>query len=311
MRSTFEPPAARTAGLSVLLLLAALEAAFAVSAPAEAQSDTYVDLSVEITVTGLAHIFTVRNTGTAIAYGVTVDIELADQVASRADTPFKQKNGTTCSGNIPGTTCVSGVWTVGALEPGEEAEIAIRPLLASGLPCCSALNDEWTVPARAVIRNTVPEEEERFKGDNTDVGWIVTTQSSSVNNREAVGRYWLEASVDDLLPDAGDTIKFNFKVSKVSGSELDDAKVRLKLDNGMGTPTATPPSGTTFAAATGPTRTWDWKLGSTGNVLEVSTTLDNPLPSGVDRSDLCLTAELSARPGDNLGIVGRDSYDQR
>ena len=306
---------ARRAGIwlpgSLMLVAALIGAVFAFSATAEAQADTYVDLSVEIRVEGLAHIFTARNTGTAIAYGVTVDIELADQVASRSDTPFKQKSGTTCSGNIPGTTCVSGVWTVGALEPGEEAEIAIRPLLASGLPCCSALNDEWTVPARAEISNTVPEEEERFKGDNTDVGWILTTQSSSVNNRAPIGQYWLEeATVDDLLPDPGDTVKFSFQVRSPGGNRASvyGAKLRLKLDDGMGTPTSTttPPTGSTFAAATGLTRTWDWAFDLEDPTyirnLELSTTLDNPLPGGVARSDLCLTAELTAERPDNIAV---------
>ena len=116
--------------------------------------------------------------------------------------------------------------------------------------------------------------------------------------------------MDDLLPDAGDTVKLSLKASRISATQFDDARVRLKLDNGLGTPTATPPTGTTFASATGLTRTWDWNLGSTPGVLEVSTTLDNPLPVGVARSDLCLTAELTARP-DSVGVVGRVTSHQR
>ena len=297
--------------IALSVAVAVLAAAFAFSAPAEAQSDTYVDLSVEITV-GTGFSFTARNNGTAIAYGVTVDIELADQQErTLVSSVVRRKSGTTCSGSIPGTTCQSIVWTVGTLEPGEEANIGLSPRLASGLPCCSALNDEWTVPARAEISNTVPGEEERFKGDNTDVGWIVTTQSSGVNNREAVGRYWLEASVDDLLPDPGDTVTFSFEWNSITSlNSMFDTKVRLKLDDGMGTPTAstsTLPAGTTFDAAQGLARTWDWNIGTPTTRplrLEVSTTLDDPLPAGVLRSDLCLTAELSARPI-NLGVDDR------
>ena len=83
----------------------------------------------------------------------------------------------------------------------------------SGLTCCTNVSTNWIVPARGVVKNTIPEEEERFKGDNTAVGWISVSQDGT-GTEAAVGRYWLEASVDDLLPDAGDTIKFSFKVSK-------------------------------------------------------------------------------------------------
>ena len=237
--------------LAALLYAALIGAAFAFSTPAEAQADTYVDLSVEITV-GTTFTFTARNNGTAVAYGVVVDIELADQNNLSPDRPqFKQNSGTTCSGNIPTatttSTCISGVWTVGTLEPGEEAIFGIHPELVSGLPCCPGLNDEWTVPARAVIRNTVPEEEERFKGDNTDVGWIVTKVLGNAN-RVPFRQYWLEeATVDDLLPDPGDTVKFSFQVRTPGGSRASvyGAKLRLKLDDGMGTPTSTttPPTG--------------------------------------------------------------------
>ena len=290
----------------LLCLLAALAAAFAFSAPTQAQDDSYVDLSIEISVASSFN-FTARNRGTATAYGVTVDIEIADQTIHSSSDGFEQKSGTTCSKNISGTTCINGVWTVGTLEPGEQTSRFIIPRLASGLTCCPNVSTKWSVPARAVVKNTFPTEEERFKGDNTAVGWIWVSHDGT-NTEAAVGRYWLEASVDDLLPDAGGTVKFNFKVSRISGTELDDAKVRLKLDNGMGTPTATPPSGTSFAAVTSLTRTWDWNIGtSTGSALEVSTTLANPLPTGVDRSDLCLTADLTARP-DNLGVIGRDTH---
>ena len=301
-----------------LLALAALAAAFAFAPrDAHAQDLSYVDLSIKITV-GTTFSFTARNHGTAIAYGVTVDIELADQNNLSPDRPqFKQNSGTTCSVNIPTatatSTCFSGVWTVGTLKPGEETSFGFHPDLARGLPCCPDINDEWTVPARAVIKNTVPEEEERFKADNTAVGWIVTKPLGNAN-KEAVGRYWLEASVDDLLPDPGDTVKFSFEFNTVSGlTQLAEVKARLKLDDGMGTPTAstsTLPSGTTFDAAPGLTRTWDWNIGrptTRGLELEVSTTLDDPLPANVARSDLCLTAELTARPN-NIGTVDRVTY---
>ena len=305
--------------MAALVCVAALAAAFAFSAPAQAQDnsyvdlaieidDSYVDLAIEISV-GTSFTFTASNKGTATAYGVTLDIEIADQTIAGSTSGSIQKSGTTCSGNIPGTTCIGGVWTVGTLEPGEEREFAIEPRLASGLPCCPGISDNWTVPAQAVIKNTVPEEEERFKGNNTDVGWI-SVSSDGTQTEAAVGRYWLEASVDDLLAAAGDTVKFTFYPRSHSAARhfTADAKVRLKLDNGMGTPTATPPSGTTFAAATGLTRTWDWDIGNISVApLEVSATLDNPLPAGVAVSDLCLTAELTARP-DNLGVVGEVTY---
>ena len=284
-----------------ILTLAVLVAAFAFSAPAQAQDDSYVDLSVEI-LSGTSWRFIVRNHGTADAYGVTVDIEIADQTIDSISPGFEQKSGTTCSGNIPGTTCINGGWTVGTLGAGEEREVGIGPRLKSGLPCCTG-SDRWTVPAWAVIKNTVPEEEERFKHDNTDTGWILVNRGRT-GTLAAFTDYWLEASVDDILPDPGDTVKFTFKVVRTGGAEgsIDGAKVRLKLDNGMGTPTATPTT-ETFSAVTGSTRTWDWDFAIThpaaSKTLEVSTTLANPLPSGVARSDLCLIAELTVeRPDD-------------
>ena len=262
-------------------------------------------------------VITVKNNGTATAYGVVVDLEFADQLFAVADETtrrsagFRKKDDTSCSGDIPGTTCLSGTLHIGTLETGEEKVFSVRPKLTTGLTCCTSNNDQWIVPARAVVTNTFPVENERFKANNTDIGWIrattVTGQSPSSSD------YWLQASVDNLLPDAGDTLTFTFKAGRgtsigiglegIEGS-IPGAKIRFKLDDGMGTPTATPPTGTNFGSATGLTRTWDWdfdlKHPVNSRTLEVSTRLDNPLPSGVDRSNLCMTAELTVpRPYDN------------
>ena len=293
-----------------VIAIAALAAAFAFSAPLQAQDETYVDLSIEIA----GGEFIARNDGTADAYGVTVDIELADQIiGSTVGGQFKQKSGTTCSGNIPGATCSSGVWTVGRLGVNEEAKLSISSRLVPGL----GVGSIWTVPTRAVIKSTVPEEEARFRSDNIAVAWFnvgLSLTSPSV----AVSNYWLEASVDDLFPDAGDTVTFTFKANRGTAAQIGSmiiadtgirsAKLRLKLDNGMGTPTATPAAGTTFAAATGLARTWDWGFDLSvplHSTLEVSTTLDNQLPGGVARSDLCLTAELTARVSANIPYINR------
>ena len=302
--------------VAFLLLLTALAAAFAFSAPLQAQDDSYVDLSIEV-VSGTSLRFIARNHGTADAYGVTVDIEIADQVIhSNLAGHIKQTGtGIACSDNITGTTCTTGVWTVGFLGAGQEKETTIGTRLASGLPCCPGISDRWTVPARAIIENTVPEEEERFKGDNAGVAWTHLNQASA--GTASVGQYWLEASVDDPLSEAGDTVKFSFEATMLystlsRNTSLYGVKLRLKLSPGMGTPTATPPGSTTFAAASGLTRTWDWDIGTfqsnTALELVVSTTLDDPLPAGVAMSDLCLTAELTARPHDNLGVVGEVTY---
>ena len=293
---------------ALFVAIAALAAAFAFSAPLQAQDETYVDLSVEVEASTV-WTFTARNQGTAVAYGVTVDVELADQAIAlklgreRVHPAFKRKSGRTCSGNIPGGTCLSGVFTVGTLEPGETKSYTLAPKLAPGLPCCpNPIEDYWGVPARAVIKNTAPVEEERFKGNNTETKWIRANGANGVYEASAAElEYWLEVSVDDLLPDAGGTVTFTFEVKRTGlrGGSIDYAKLRLKLDNGMGTPTVTSPlSGTTFDAAKGLTRTWDWDFDLThplwSRILEVSTTLDNPLPAGVTRSDLCLTAEFTA-----------------
>ncbi len=93
-----------------ILVLAALVVAFAFSAPAQAQDDGYVDLSIGI-VPDTQWTFIARNHGTATAYGVSVDIEIADQTINAFEVgegQFEQKSGTTCSGNIPGATCPPG-----------------------------------------------------------------------------------------------------------------------------------------------------------------------------------------------------------
>ena len=282
-----------------VVAIAAFTAVFLFSAPAQAQEDTdhtYVDLSIKVVV-GQNWKFLARNGGTADAYGVTVDIEIADQTIHQVSSGF-ERNSTTCSGKITGTTCISGTWTLGFLAAGEEIEVGILPRLASGLPCCPGASDRWSVPARASITNTVPEEEDRYSGNNSDDGWI--SVSINGNAGEAAPDYLLEASVDNLLPAAGDTVKFTFEVERDSGANRSvyGAKLRLRLADGMGTPTATPPSGTSFAAATGLNRTWDWDFdldSLAARSLVVSTTLD----AGVTPSDLCLTADFTAeRPAD-------------
>lgn len=279
---------------ALIVAIAALAAAFVFSTKVQAQDDSYVDLSIEAAEAD----FTVRNHGTVTAYGVTVDIELADQTTT--DSRF---SSATCSGNIPGTTCASGVWHVGRLGPGEEATTTVVARLASGLPCCPSSGQFWSVPRRGVVKSAF--QEDVSKSNNAATGWVVRRQSAGVRSAET--RYTLtEASVDELLPDPGDTVNFRFDVTE-TGPAFYGAKLRLKLDNGLGTPTAAAPAGTTFGAATGLTRTWDWNLGTAGNIIGVSTTLDNPLPAGVARSDLCLTAELTAR-GENLGVGGEALY---
>ena len=297
--------------IAFTIAIAGLAGAFAFSAPAQAQAETYVDLAIEITA-GANFTFTARNQGTAAAYGVTVDVEIADQTIHSSSAGFEQKSDTTCSGNIPGTTCIKGTWTVDSLGAGEETTFAILPRLASGLSCCPQGHDSWAVPARAVIKSKVPGEEERFKGDNTAVGWISVNQIGT-GVVKAEGDYWLEAGVDDLLAEAGDTVKFSFKASMkfvsvaARNTSLYGVKLRLTLPDGMGTPTATPPGTTTFTAATGLTRAWDWDIGTfksnTPLDLVVSTTLDNPLPAGVVRSDLCLTAVLTAERPNNISSL--------
>ena len=312
---------------ALIVAVAALAAAFVFIAPSQvrAQGDTYVDLSVEVDATGSSSWwFTARNHGTATAYGVVLDVEFADQAYYTTlagdrvfSSEFQQKSGSTCSGHIPGATCLSGVFPVGVLEPGEEKSFYIRTKLAPGLPCCPNSGDDWVVPARAEVKGTFPEEEERFRGDNTVTEWIYADSNSAFSDSRAYRAvYEMEATVDDLLPEPGDTVKFKFYVTRGVQQPIFDAKLRLKLDDGMGTPTATPPTGSTFATAPGLTRTWDWDfdievVGSTdavrGKSLEVSTTLDDPLPAGVAVSDLCLTAELTARP-DNISVHVRPVY---
>ena len=94
-----------------ILVLAALVAVFAFSAPAQAQDDSYVDLAIAEIRVGSSFYIVVRNRGTATLYSATVDVELGDQTISVIEAgggQFEQKSGTTCSGNIPGTTCPPG-----------------------------------------------------------------------------------------------------------------------------------------------------------------------------------------------------------
>ncbi len=285
-----------------LLTLAATQTA------AQARDDPYVNLSVDVEVgktsapgDTLQHgwVITARNRGTAAAYGVVVDLEFEDEGVNEYDSDVEWTSGTTCSGNLPGpTTCRNAVWTVGRLGAGEEVVALVSRDNTTQDSCC--------YPARAVIKNTIPVEAERLKVDNVHVGWMQVDKVTTIGNaRPPFRRYWLEASVDDLFPDPGDTLTFTFKAARPThGSTIRVAKLRLKLDDGMGTPTASPPTGSTFGAATGLDRTWDWdfdiQLPNFSRTLEVSTTLANPLPAGVALSDLCLTAEMRAAGPKNL-----------
>ena len=289
-----------------LLTLAAAQSAV------QARIDPYVNLSVEVEVGDTsapgdhAHygwVITARNQGTAAAYGVVVDLEIDDRVANELDRDVEWASSTSsCSENIPGaTTCRTAVWTLGRLGAGEEAVVLLSRGTESSSYCCYG--------ARAVIRNAFPVEEERLKVDNAYLGWMVVDSTFTGGAGHPGSNYWLEASVDDLFPDPGDTLTFTFKAERRSGLRRSSriAKLRLELDDGMGTPTATPPSGTTFAAASGLTRTWDWDFDllhpTHSRTLEVSTTLANPLPAGVALSDLCLTAEMTAAGPKNTSTL--------
>ena len=286
----------------VVAIAAPAVAVFAFSAPLQAQDETYVDLSIEV-VARTEWKFIARNQGTATAYGVEVDIEIADQIIdAEVGGPFERNSGTKCSVDIKVATnnsdCISGVWTVGTLEAGEKREFGIGPKLATLMGFNST--DHLSVPARAVIKNAVPGEENRFKDDNIAVGWIWVNQLGGGNAEAAVGHYWLEARVDDLLPEAGDTVIFTFRpISESEATKFtNNAKVRLKLSNGMSIETTPSPPGTT--TFTGMGRTWEWNVGNIAvPALEVPITLANPLPDGVTPSDLCLSANLTAHPDDS------------
>lgn len=286
--------------LVATLFLLTLAAAQSV---AHARIDPYVNLSVEVEVGDTSApgdnayygwVITARNQGTAAAYDVEVDLEIDNRVANELDPDVEWASSTSsCSENIPGaTTCRTAVWTLGRLGAGEEAVVLLSRGTESSSYCCYG--------ARAVIRNAFPVEEERLKVDNAYLRWMVVSSSRTGGADHTVSYYWLETSVDDPFPDPGDTLTFTFKAERGSGLRWSNpiAKLRLELDDGMGTPTATPPSGTTFAAASGLTRTWDWDFDlmhpTHSRTLEVSTTLANPLPAGVALSDLCLIAEMTA-----------------
>ncbi len=315
--------AVRFTSTSRTLLLVTLVAALflatttATQSTVNAQVDTYVNLSVEVEIgdtdpdadrVSSAWIITARNNGTAVAYGVEVDLEFAFRTSTTGTPDIKWTDRETCSENIPGvtssTTCRHGVWSVGRLGAGDEAVVQG----ARGLPegCC--------YPARAVIKNTFPVEEERLKSDNASVEWMEVSGTRLGGASRSFAEYWLEASVDDLVPDPGDTLTFTFKAERDSRLHHSNrtAKVRLKLNDGMGTPTArlisesdfteTEPRTLSDSVALVPhadlSRTWDWDFDLQhpiySRTLEVSITLDNPLPAGVARSNLCLTAEMTA-----------------
>ena len=295
------------------LIITALAAAFAFSAPLQAQYQTYVDLAIDLqSTTGWT--ITATNQGGADAYGVTVYIEAADQLLEGfGDVDFDLSTSTTCkrieNSKVKTGTCASGVWSPGHLAAGESKVFRLSAKLVSTLTEVTAGSERYPVPAFAEFQDTtIPAEPEFLKHNNSDSDWLATSKDRT-SPTPAQGIYWLEAGVDDLLPEAGDTVKFSFKAAMEYATvsrdtSLRGVKLRLKLSPGMGTPTATPPGTTTFTAATGLARTWDWDIGTfqsnTPLELVVSTTLDNPLPSHVARSDLCLTAELTARP-DNVG----------
>ena len=222
--------------LNLLLLklcLAAIIVAVSLLAPrvdrAQAQQQPF-DLSVEIEVRRNSGVWSVqaRNHGGEDAFGVTVQIELPDQIITGHGDEYD-----------PAT----GVWHIGRLDAGSSKALGISTDLAPGLDI-PPLPQGWTigrpglvVPARAVISSAAPIEHPVLLYNNTAEAWLSATVDGAYNYQDAAGPApYLRVSVDNPSPQDGDTVNIAARIAKGAPpdtqSDYYGARVRFRFPPG-------------------------------------------------------------------------------
>ena len=263
-------------------------------------------------------LLTATNHGVEDAFGVTVQVELPDQVivSHRRQLVSTFANVSINDDPGPGYDPATGIWRVGRLNGGSSKHYVIVTKLADGV--VESDSDTLSVPGRAVISNAFPVEPPSLRHNNTSVGWTSATPLEAVGGART-GRITLEAFLDNPLPQDSDTINLTLTVSQryprgfVHGRDEKayGLRTRIKLSPGLGTPTASPPTGTTFAIDQG--RIWDWHMESHGPSGVTQIELSVPVTSGSEVAGNCITAELTVErpyddPSDNTVRVCFQEY---
>ncbi len=283
------PFVANRSVFTALLCVLAVLAVLSIAAPslARAQQPPPLDLAVEVEAIRSNGIFvvTARNLGDQDAFGVTVRVDLPDQVVTSHSFKFD-----------PST----GIWNVGRLDGGTSVSVSFASKMAPKL--VSSYPEELAVPLRAVIRNSFPLEPSALLHNNSAEDWVVVTPERSLTS--AGGHYGIEASLDNPVPQDGGTVNFDLRVTLSSHSGRDAAaygvKVRIGLPPGLGQPTAQLPTyaDTTFTPVPGEARTWEWNVGDTERFVDLDLSL--PVSSRAEVEGKCVTADLTVeRPYDH------------
>ena len=280
-----------------LLLAVSLMTAIAAPTPTQAQEPPF-DLSVELssTATGSWQIVA-RNHGTVDAFGVTVQLELPDQL--RHDAPQAAASEVLVVNR-----------DVGRLPAGGEKIIRYSTKLALNVP--GTHENRLAVRGRAVISNTVPVESMIYHYNNASEAWI--SASTTGGAQRPAGQYIRPSvSINNSNPEDGDTVIFTVRRGfgdidstiiphyRLKDSAVYGFKVRIQLPPGLDEPTETfsrSLAGMSFTAVPGLEDTWDWQIPvftATPPRLMLAATVDN-------RAELegeCFTAELTIeRPND-------------
>ena len=275
--------------LYVLAVLAVLVIPAASSivdpSPAQAQHAPY-DLAVEIESSEVSgrYSFIASNLGAQDAFGVTVRIDLPDQVIDRYPSEYDPS---------------AGVWNVGRLDRGTSAEIVLATRMAPEL--VSIYPDKLSVPARAVISSAFLEPPALLHNNSAEE-WAAVSPQGMLD--AAGGNYRLGALLDNPLPQDGDTVNLSVRMFFFSASGRDGhaygVKVRIRLPVGLGSPTVQLPTyiDTTFTPVPGEARTWEWDVGDTSRFVELGLAI--PVTSRAEVDGKCITADLTVeRPYDD------------
>ncbi len=280
----------------LLAIAAVLPAALASPAPTYAQQPPY-DISVEVesSTTNGSWRFTARNLGVEDAFGVTVRVELPEQVPAEGI-------------SVPNTEYDpdTGVWTwrVGRLEGGTSKITGLATKLAPDIMVPSNYT-RLAAPARAVI-SSHRMEPPHLLHNNSAEAWAALTRQRSIDRADTEAD--LQLHLDNPLPSDGDIINLAVRVGKIEPGFGDATayglRTRIQLPPGLGVPTETfvviPPGDDTFTAVPpDQARTWEWYL----ETLQADAITMNLSVRVTDQKKVegeCITAELTVeRPGDD------------
>lgn len=296
----------------LLCLLAAAAAAFAFSAPLQAQ-DEYVDLlmlheqSPEGSGNAKKVAYTVRNSGTATATGVTVEFLLEDLQANDIDMPSITGKETV------DTTNQRFTWEIGTILPGQSStRLVFSTSLHPGR--FSEVVGGWR--GRIGIINATASalqlEPGILSANNATKVYSYATNTTGATPHMRGNRLALFLSVDDLKPAAGADLNLDLTARNHNGGQaaasaflnlIDDIEIKVELSRGLKFRTGWNPSGVTVASDR-QSATWKPEAvdtrGDFGNQvrpnlreLEIQTQLTSDTLTDIPLEERCITARVA------------------